>query len=490
MNRITTIGFTAAIIIVSASKVNAFYSLPTINSTTRRSSPFKYSTHSIPTTTSQLFQVNNDETNNNNDETPQQLSQRMELVRQVQKTFYQNEDPIQSAPMPNSTVLENVPLWRVQWVEYPGSQNVLNVHVPHYTNMFQKIIHAPGGTKKYFGHLYLPGGSQNLDNEEYALNTHHDNENENSGSSSSSQAASLTGVLMEITDWKQLDDGRLVLIVQALEKFKVVKAIRSHSPYAIANVEICPDDEFVATHANANEAVSKVFDLHNYEYKTVTMEECAVNKDQIQDGISVSPLSNYDYKLVNSDLSVSSTTAASASATATPTTIPTSSILMEETEQFRLDETEYRVWVKLDQMIQLLQTAVGTNGSVHVPIPSQILGLLPRTPYQPWPINFQLETFASKLQSQGTMVGTFSSSPFVRVQDNKSYSHLRRTSRLSFVIWTLVDSIVIGEEEAEEQQQGFNSRQRILELSSTTQRLRLAESKLDVICAMLQRMLN
>lgn len=377
----------------------------------------------------------------------------MELVRQLQKSFYQNEEAIE-APKPHSTIIENLPLWRVQWVELPGSQNVLNVHVPHYTNMFQKILYSGG--KRYFGHLYLPGGSENLDNEDYAL--------------TEESQATLTGVLMEISDYKQMDDGRLTLIVQAKEKFRVHEPIRSHSPYAIAHVEICPDEEFLARHDDEADAISNVFEMHKYEYCTVKMEDCAVN-GQISKGIAVSPLSNYDWKLCSSDFSAP-----------TSSTIVKPLTSIDETEEFRLREIEYRVWVKLDQMIQLLQTAVGDKGSV--PIPSQLLGLLPRNPYKAWPINFQLEIIASKLELEGTMVGTYSSSPFVRVEDNKTYSQLRRASRLSFVIWTLVDSIVIVEEE-----EGF-SRQRILELPSTTQRLRLAESKLDVICAMLRKLLN
>ena len=36
----------------------------------------------------------------------------------------------------------DVPLWRTQWTELPGYQNVfmLNVHVTQYTNMYQQII--------------------------------------------------------------------------------------------------------------------------------------------------------------------------------------------------------------------------------------------------------------------------------------------------------------------------------------------------------------
>lgn len=37
----------------------------------------------------------------------------------------------------NPIIIDNLPLWRVQWTELPGYQNELNVHVAHYTHMFR-----------------------------------------------------------------------------------------------------------------------------------------------------------------------------------------------------------------------------------------------------------------------------------------------------------------------------------------------------------------
>ena len=230
------------------------------------------------------------------DESTEDRENRMNIVRQLQKSFYQNENVI-VPPKKGSRIMKELPLWRVQWTELPGYQNVLNVHVPHYTNMFQKILFSDTNPK-YFGHIYLPGGSENLDNPDYKLEE--------------GTKSSLVGVLMHISDYKQLDDGRLVMIAQAVEKFKIIEAHRHHSPYAIATVEIVPDEEFIESFDNddndslADEtkdphalAVESSFQLHSYEIKPVSLEDCAVEGEaQI---ISVSPLSNFNAEYKVSD---------------------------------------------------------------------------------------------------------------------------------------------------------------------------------------------
>lgn len=42
------------------------------------------------------------------------------------------------SPGPGSLRLHDLPLWRVQWAALPGTQEVLHVHVPHYTSMFER----------------------------------------------------------------------------------------------------------------------------------------------------------------------------------------------------------------------------------------------------------------------------------------------------------------------------------------------------------------
>ena len=82
-------------------------------------------------------------------------------------------------------------------------------------------------------------------------------------------------------------------------KFRIVEAQRHHSPYAVATVEIIPDEEFIesfeddfADSEDLGRAVEAAFQLHPYEMRSISIEDCAVEGEI--EGISVSPLSNFD----------------------------------------------------------------------------------------------------------------------------------------------------------------------------------------------------
>ena len=68
---------------------------------------------------------------------------------------------------PLADPLADLPLWRVQWNALPGERQVYNVHVPHYTALFEKLVRGP--KPWYFGHVLLPGGSANLRIPKYNL---------------------------------------------------------------------------------------------------------------------------------------------------------------------------------------------------------------------------------------------------------------------------------------------------------------------------------
>lgn len=403
-------------------------------------------------------------------ETEEERKHRMEMVRQLQKSFYQDETESVKPPSRGSIIMEDVPLWRTQWTELPGFQNVLNVHVPHYTNMFQKILRSDkdSSASKYFGHLYLPGGSENLDNPEYRLE-------ENT-------KASLTGVLMRITSHKEMDDGRLMIVVQALEKFRVVHAKRHHSPYSIATIELVPDDEFIEAKQrvmikdddtfDSNESISlsgdckaavvaEAFDLHKFEFQPVDDKNNEGGVD------AVSPLAAYDINFNTEDEKYNALTSNSIN----------NSIL----------ELEYKIWVHIDEMLHLLQTFVDPNRMNPVPIPNQILGLLPTHPLHPWPKKFFLGDYANKLEEEKAFIGTYTKSQFVRVDNHMiDYPPMRRVHRLSYVLWALTDTIVLPGMTDDD----CFSRQKILELNSVEKRLDAGLRKLQLICTMLRNVLN
>lgn len=179
--------------------------------------------------------------------------------------------------------LLNVPLWRTNWIEIPYRTNLVTVNEAMYTNMFEEMIRSHP-KPWYVGHLHLPGGSDSLrkvrhntqDSYNYELHSWHDEEsvdnhqhrlndfldtnykandnyrsaydNSKNPQSSHDEAdddshhSAALGTLLRITDYRRLDDGKIVLFVQSLYRFVVDEVIQTF-PYGIANIQIVPDYE-------------------------------------------------------------------------------------------------------------------------------------------------------------------------------------------------------------------------------------------------------
>ena len=238
-------------------------------------------------------------------------SERMEMVRQIQKSFYQstastaisNDDNTSSDEEGNvgaesgpkllsghGGIMTNLPLWRVGWVEVPGRANILNVHEGHYTHMFETIVrrheqelehgHSDHPTPMYFGHLHLPGGTKSSRTGErrFALKSWRDEVADKEGFDMLDRSAVL-GCLMRITDYRRLQDGRLILFVQALERFVVNKVVRDF-PYAVANVQLLPDveelgdaihDENFGRLARDRAVQRALHHYHDYEFESTQL---------------------------------------------------------------------------------------------------------------------------------------------------------------------------------------------------------------------------
>lgn len=424
--------------------------------------------------------------NPNDLETPEEREDRMRLVRQIQQSFYQGEsEGLTEASSTDITILENVPLWRVQWTELPGYQNVLNCHVPHYTHMFRRILSGP--KPWLFGHVYLPGGSENLNNPKYSLPAATNNDNQNTPSD-----ATLTGTLMQISDYEQLEDGRLALIVQALDRFQIQYATQ-HVPYAIATIQLDPDYELVENYmddaAAAHDvdltaarvaAVQEAKRWRDWEFRPTTWDENKSSTTTASASASVSPLVNYDANFeLQQDIQ-------RRNEYLTETDDETTSVLndVEEKHQQTTDtvdfilQLEYKVWVAVDQMLRLLALL---NPGLRIPVPSQMLGLLPlEDEGRAWPTGFRLQEYANELQSNNAMIGTSTKSPFVRVSSSKhKYPPLRRATRLSYAVWILLDSIVPSPKS-----------QVLLEETSIARRLEYALRKVEGINDSLQEVVS
>ncbi|KAG7362084.1 ATP-dependent protease La LON substrate-binding domain containing protein [Nitzschia inconspicua] len=161
----------------------------------------------------------------------------------------------------------NLPLWRAPWQEVPGRSNVLNVHDPIYTSMFESILYQSSTSSssvpspRYFGHLYLEGGSRNLSpkvtDEKYQLkNWRGERYSDDRPKTTSNkqqfdrirpgqdphESSAVLGCLMQIQDYRRMSDGRLLLLVHATERF-VVSNVVQDLPYSIADVQLLPDLE-------------------------------------------------------------------------------------------------------------------------------------------------------------------------------------------------------------------------------------------------------
>jgi len=173
---------------------------------------------------SSYLKASSSSSNNNKEE---KMDNRMEVIRSLQSAFYgstaieDDESPLLDLSTGTYT---NLPLWRVSWTEIPGRSNVLHVHDPRYTNMFEKIIHSGSNPPYYFGHLYLERGSKalsknsNIDDVSRLMN-YKDYDMEHHGDGVIGSA--VLGTLMRITDYRRIDDGRLLILVQAVERFVV-----------------------------------------------------------------------------------------------------------------------------------------------------------------------------------------------------------------------------------------------------------------------------
>ena len=103
-------------------------------------------------------------------------------------------------------VLTDLPLCRWPFVLLPFSQRELNVFEPTYTLMFEQLL----ATERpwHYVHLYLPGGSKNLGDPQYALQPWN-----------RSAVAPSSGTLMRVVEAQRMPDSRLRLVVQGLSRW-------------------------------------------------------------------------------------------------------------------------------------------------------------------------------------------------------------------------------------------------------------------------------
>ena len=97
--------------------------------------------------------------------------ERNALLASLRRSFLASED-VAAPPTAASDALRlglhlDLPLCRWGFHLLPHQRMALNVFQPQYTLMFEKLLATP--QPWLYGHVYLEGGVENLDNPEYAL---------------------------------------------------------------------------------------------------------------------------------------------------------------------------------------------------------------------------------------------------------------------------------------------------------------------------------
>jgi len=489
-------------------------------------------------------------------------ARRMEAVRSLQIAFYKSDadktllkeeeedDMTESLQAPSSSSskpnfipttdklsmtrleastgrLHNLPLWRAPWWEVPYRSNVLNVHDPIYTNMFEQIVRRP---KPWcFGHLYLEGGSENL--RKGGLATWETR-------SECTKKSAVMGCIMHIQDYRRFSNGRLLLLVHALERF-VVTDISQELPYSIVDAQILPDPEeldpssFATTKYELDESSTQLWQFdekdlrltrgmavqesvryHDYEYDPEQDMSGISNKtylelsdilwSSIAQLLPFCPFSKtlepplesevkatLQHNFLKAPMNVSSVDEPRVVEKDEPQPSLESQLFQKGILQAPLfdpeydakysglssDELEYQLWLAMNRY--LLAT--------KIPISPIVLGLLPRrdlqidsndtTNLEDWPADFQIYNIVRDLEATTVPANSTTVSGvrrpdkhdlFVRVHPN--YPPHRRQKRLSYSALSLFDkSGDIAKQ----------LRSQFLATPSTKQRMRLLLAKLD-----------
>ena len=451
------------------------------------------------------FKENKDDKNNDEEE-----EIRMKAVRSLQLAFYQQDSESSSSEKKMAMTrleavtgkLSNLPLWRAPWWEVPGRSNVLNVHDPIYTNMFEQIIRSE--KPWIFGHLYLQGGSQNLkENNLDTLDTYN-----------SKKDSAIIGCVLNIQDYRRFSNGRLLLLVHVMERF-VVTNIHQELPYSIVDAQILPDAEEMdpslttsdMLHFEESEmglarglAVQESLRFHDYEYDPEHSLSGVTNKtyleptDILWSAIArVLPYCPFS-KTIQAPLPTEGTFFISKS-TSTSTDLPGATKEKQEKEETSLeykllekgilqvplfdpdfdskyqhlttDELEHKLWMTLNHYLKETKT----------PVSPILLGLLPPAPMvngtevtansnlveQEWPKEFTLYPIVQELQQYQNYTHDF-----VRV--SSAYPAHRRQRRLSYSALHLLEKTA---------DKANKLRPQLLKTPSTRERLRLVLEKFD-----------
>jgi len=370
----------------------------------------------------------------------------MDYVRSLQDIFY--SDTAGGSPYleAKTGMMRNLPIFRAPSTELPGRSSIRFIDDPMDTNMFETLLRSSrissDSPYRYVGQLFQdPNQSMGLLNRSILRRW----EDQVKDSSSDDNQSTCIGTLLRIMDFRRVNDGRMVLLVQGIERFVVIQACQQ-LPYPVADVQIVPDDEDFRVNggpsnriSSLGETIDALFGWHSYEYddrirfsgqnspgrdvsiETVIGEGLSQLLPFIPFSDSVNPndiasnIISAAEAASSSDERVASTLLNDLASTAVLQEVPTYELAMQGSG-ITAEDLEYDIWVCIDEYVRLRE--------LEDVISPDLLSLLPQD--KDWPCDFVLEDITSKWASEAGRSGK----QFVRV--NADYPSQRRQRRLSY----------------------------------------------------------
>jgi len=227
----------------------------------------------------------------------------MSVVRKLQDSYYKTAAPRppcrfafldedravnkNNSNKSDAADIVNLPILTWPWHEVPGRSNVLHVHEGTYTHMLETILRS-NPPVWYFGHVYRHGKERQLQtwSEISLLQDLHDEHDEEAGTEDYNDMELkrsnnvVMGTLCRITDYRRMNDGRLLVLTQAVERF-VVEEVTQRVPFSVANVQLLPDIEEEEAAATRHSALLESFQKwHRYEFENTMLPLPFSSKEQ------------------------------------------------------------------------------------------------------------------------------------------------------------------------------------------------------------------
>lgn len=373
---------------------------------------------------------------------------------------------------------------------------------PELVNMVLKIVSAP--RPWYFGHVYDEDGAVRL-----GQFTKDDDDEEDDP---------RIGTLMQISDYQlDEDDGNLRIGVQALGRFCMVGNVLGSCRSAA--VELLPDAELVEAHFHQATQVAANYDFafnqnargaacagavaEAAEWHARELEPVSLEQGRVDTVAKLNP--NVDVPMTNSTVADAMENYLSQS----PGDMYEGECILNfnddvnnhgehDDDRIFFDQTlvlERDVWIKLDLLSQRIRQ-LDPKSNTKMPIPSQILALLPKQPPQPWPQEFSLAHYNQQMKNLYSLVKRkkskllLGSGSLDAMEIASGYPVLRRSGRLSYMVWVLLEDLLAEHCDLFTKEKMILSAQDILEMTSISQRLYAAKRKLEEINCVLEEVLD